>query len=49
MLQFDFLNTVRLRNIIKNIDLTGKLVNRVGSSSVNLPVDSKTVLLILNI
>ena len=44
MLQFDFLNTVRLENIIKNLDLTGKNVNRVGSSSVNLPVYSKTVI-----
>lgn len=29
----------------ENLDLTGKIVNRVGSSSVNLPVDSKTVIL----
>lgn len=45
MLQFDFSEHRAIRKYYQNLDLTGKL-NRVGSSSVNLPVDSKTVILI---
>lgn len=46
MLQFDFSKHRAIRKYYQNLDLTGKNVNRVGSSSVNLPVDSKTVILI---